>query len=293
MLLTELAVSYRRKRLAGCEESTEGKFRWAIGWLEKYLKRPPEISDLTEDVVIHWAWWMTRKGGLSVDSAAMYHGKMLALWRFGCRQGLVAVWPEHGKMPVPKRIPVAWSTEQLAKLWAECDRQQGWIGLVPARHWWHSLHACLWDTGERICAMLSTEWADVDLNSGWLVCRAETRKGKLADKSWRLHPDTIRLLRLASDPPRRLVWPFPYSNGTLWNRYRKLLCDAGLPHDRKHKFHCLRKSAASYFEAAGGDATQLLGHSSRAVTLAYLDPRIVQPKQASDLLFRPGEPQAQ
>lgn len=40
-------------------------------------------------------------------------------------------------------------------------------------------------------------------------------------------------------------------------------------------------------EAAGGNATELLGHSSRKVTRqSYLDPRITGPPAAVDLLFR-------
>jgi integrase len=64
---------------------------------------------------------------------------------------------------------------------------------------------------------------------------------------------------------------------------------AGLPDTREYKFHVLRKSVASHYEAAGGNATDLLKHSSRKVTLTYLDPRVVRPAAPVDLLFRPGE----
>jgi hypothetical protein len=46
----------------------------------------------------------------------------------------------------------------------------------------------------------------------------------------------------------------------------------------------MRRSVASYFKQAGGDATELLDHSARSVTQAYLDPRIVTQVQAMDLL---------
>lgn len=85
------------------------------------------------------------------------------------------------------------------------------------------------------------------------------------------------------------VFPWPYTDTYLWRKYEALLNRAGLPSDRAHKFHCVRKSVASYFEAAGGNATELLGHSSRRITRRYLDPRVVSPPQASDVLFRPGE----
>ena len=43
------------------------------------------------------------------------------------------------------------------------------------------------------------------------------------------------------------------------------------------------------FRDISGNATELLGHSSRKITRAYLDPRIVRRTSAIDLLFRPGE----
>ena len=44
------------------------------------------------------------------------------------------------------------------------------------------------------------------------------------------------------------------------------------------------------FRPPGGDATELLGHSSRAVTRLYLDPRLCGPPPAVELVFRPGVP---
>jgi integrase len=41
------------------------------------------------------------------------------------------------------------------------------------------------------------------------------------------------------------------------------------------KFHAMRRTAASHFAAAGGDASHFLGHSSPRITEKYyLDPRI-------------------
>lgn len=101
-------------------------------------------------------------------------------------------------------------------------------------------------------------------------------------------PDTIEALRAIRLPKEPRIFPWPYTPNYLWNRFDGLLQRAGLPHDARSKFHRIRRSVASYFEAAGGDATNLLGHSDRKVTRKhYLDRRIVQEKQASDVLFRP------
>jgi hypothetical protein len=73
----------------------------------------------------------------------------------------------------------------------------------------------------------------------------------------------------------------------LWPAYTEILKRAGLPHDRKSKFHRMRRTVASFFEAAGANATALLGHSARSVTEGYLDPRLVRTPQPSELLPRP------
>jgi integrase len=80
----------------------------------------------------------------------------------------------------------------------------------------------------------------------------------------------------------------PYYGGYLWHKFGQVLARAGLPTDAKSKFHRIRRTVASYYEAAGGNATELLGHSSRKVTTAYLDKRVVQAPQAIDRLWRLG-----
>lgn len=120
---------------------------------------------------------------------------------------------------------------------------------------------------------------------------AELRKGKKRDRLYKLATDTVEALRAMQMPElgRRKIWPWPYNRTYLWSRYKRLLESAGLPSGRTRKFHCIRRSVASHFEAAGGNATELLGHSTRSVTLAYLDPRIIPREHAIDRLFRPGQ----
>ncbi len=97
--------------------------------------------------------------------------------------------------------------------------------------------------------------------------------------------EAVEALRklLATNGP---VFPWPYSSSTLWLRFTAILRTAGLPHDAKRKFHCIRKTVTSYAEARGGNATAMLRHSKRAATEAYLDPRVVTRQQPADVLFR-------
>lgn len=211
--------------------------------------------------------------------------KLLALWRFAAKQRYVEKWPTVKPPRMPERVALAWTQAELARVFAAMQLA-GPVGSVPGYRWWTALLSCLWDSGERITAMLALEWSGVDLEGLTLLLPAEVRKGQTCDRIYRIAPDTAE--RLALLPRDRKPFHWPYCAGTLWGRYKRLLEAAGLPCDRRSKFHRIRRSTASHYEAAGGNATELLGHSSRKVTRAYLDSRICGPPSAVDLLFRPG-----
>jgi site-specific recombinase XerD len=279
---------YVRLKLRGAADATKKHYDYCLRNFDTHLNRPALISDLTDEEVSAAMGYFTSKG-LGPRSANKFRDCILALWRFLARKRIVDQFPDVDELVEPKRIPVAWTPEELAKLWLACDSSLGMIGDVPANLWWHALHCVVWDSAERITAAVNILATDVDLKSGRLLVRAELRKGKRADKNTRLHPDTVALLRKIIAPDRERVFPWPHTASYLWNSYTRLLKLAGLPHDRYHKFHCLRKSVASYFKAAGGDATWLLGHTSTAVTAKYLDPDVIGEQHAADVLFRPME----
>ena len=197
----------------------------------------------------------------------------------------MATWPTVTRIPEPVRIPVAWSREDLDRLFRAADTERLLISGVPSPSWWRTLHLVAWDTGERITALLGCCWSH--LSGEWLTIPAELRKGKRSDRAYRLAPQTLAALERIREPERPEIWPWPYHRSYLWIRYRIIRQRAGLPTDRRSAFHRIRRSVASHYEAAGGNATELLGHESRATTRAYLDPRIVETPQAVDLLFRP------
>lgn len=289
MKLSCLFQKYRLKRLRGASFHTINQYNVTMRLFSEFLGHIPTTGDLVDSVVSEFCWSRV-EAGRSPATAEKNGSNLCALWRFACRQGLVEKWPDVSLPTEPERTPIAWMQDELHRLFKACQDERGYYGDVPRRDWWNVLHAILWDTGERIGAVrqIRTSLVSLSLNEGWITIPAESRKWKKRDKAWRLHPDSVLAIRRIYDPSRELLLPFPHDTGTLYNHYRKILKRAGLPHDRKHKFHCLRKSVGSYFEAAGGNATELLDHSSRSVTKAYLDPRIVQSIQASDLLFRPG-----
>ena len=135
---------------------------------------------------------------------------------------------------------------------------------------------------------MSLDWQYVDLRQGWVNFKAETRKGSKQDNALPIAQDTVDALKKLKRT-EGLVFHWPYSEGYIYRRVGRIMRRAGLPDTREFKFHAIRKSTASHYEAAGGNATELLGHSSRKVTESYLDPRICKPQPAVELLFRPGE----
>lgn len=175
------------------------------------------------------------------------------------------------------------------RLFAVASAAPGTIGRVATGDWWRALLLVCWDTGERIGAVWSVTWPDVDLTSGWVRVPAESRKGGRCDRLYRLAPDTVAALRPLRANGTGAVFATHFGRQALWIRLRRILRRAGLPSDRRSMFHRIRRSVASYVAAAGGNAQDVLGHSSPAVTRCYLDPRIVEPAQAVDWLWRPGK----
>lgn len=282
---------YKPKQLRATTKKNATLFGIAINQFARYLNHTPTISHLNDDDVEGFCFWCIEELGLSPYTANCYRSKIIALWNFLARKRLVEQYPTVGKMKEPHRIPRAWTMGQLATLFQACSELTGRMGRIPSALWWHAIHAVIWDTGERISAVLSLAWDDLAWDTRFIVSRAENRKGKTEDKAFLLHPDTIIVLRkLREHSTGSTIFPVDCTLATVYNRYKRLLERAGLPSDRTCKFHRMRRSVASYFEAAGGDATKLLGHSARRVTdKSYLDPTITETKQASDLLFRPNK----
>lgn len=277
-------------------DETKRQYGFALDNFDESLGRPAGLLDLNDDQLVMMTTWMQRqrrdgKPRFAVKTINERTGRVRAFWAFMFRRGHVPTYPTFLKLREPKRLPVAWKRHELDVLIGACASQSGFVGPVFSCNWWLSLHLCMWDcAGERITALLSSrwEWLSLDeLDRTWLAIPAEFRKGQKEDMAYRLSTESIASLELIRAPRRPLIWPWPYQKSELWSKYKKLRKAAGLPTDRKSSFHRMRKSVASHFEAAGGNATKLLRHSTRKVTEdSYLDPTIVGDPQSSDLLFR-------
>lgn len=284
MLLSEASQRYALANLRSASSQSLRLWEIALRWFDRCLGRPAELTDLNDESVARFILW--RRKTVSAGTINRDLGTILALWRWCHRQRLVDVWPTIELEPVPARTPIAWTRREFNRLYHVAMTQRGDIGNVRADVWWPALLLVLYDTGERIGAVLRLVWNDVDLRGRWIRFPAENRKGRTRDSLARIAPDTVTHLRRLRRSPGP-VFPWPYGYTYVWFRYGRLLREAGLPDDRARKFHCVRKTTASHLEALGGNATDALRHSSRRITLLYLDPKITKPAQPIDRLWRP------
>lgn len=274
---------YEPLALRSRRPNTKRLYRATLKCFNVFLGRPATLADLTDATVNAFAAHRLASG-LSKSSVNKDLFNLLALWRWLHKKHLVETWPDVALENPPARVPVALTREELATVKAAIQREE----MPPGSAFWLALFFVIWDTAERINAVLALTWDRVDLAAGWVRYDAEHRKGARADNALPIAGETIAALkqiRRREGP----VFRWPYSPTYIYRRLGRIMQRAGLPDNRLYKFHALRKSVASHYEAAGGNATELLGHSSRKITRAYLDPRIVRTTAAIDLLFRPGE----
>lgn len=266
------------------KEKTRVQYRCAMRSFAESLGHRPKLEDLTDENILAMIYQL-RKKKLAEKTVCERRGRINAFWKWLRDRGRVQTSPTIKALKIPKRIPRAWTKDELAKLLAACEQETRPVGAIPGALWWRAMHAVLWDTGHRIGALLEARVDDLR-PGGWLILPAESLKGERVDMAHRLHPNTVDLLQQLI-PRGKMLFPFPYNIGTLYNRYKKILQRAGLPASHVDKFHKMRRSMASHLEAAGGNATQALGHSSRSVTVScYLDPTIIGQESPMEKLFR-------
>ena len=272
---------YRPQRLLGKSDNTTRLYLISIRNFGRTLTTEPTLADLTDLNLIRHIQRM-RDAGRSPATCNKDRAQLLTLWRHAHRLGLVAVYPNVPQLIEPIRTPEAWLAGDIARLFDAIDKQTGHFGRVPRRLWWRTLLLLCLDTGERIGAVRQARWDW--LCGDWLRIPAEARKGGRRDRAYRLSVDTLGHLAEVRTRSPVDVFPWPYCPVYLWTLFGDLLKSAGLPSDRRHKFHMLRRTTASVVHAAGMDAQDVLDHQYRRTTQRYLDPRFAPNRQACDAL---------
>lgn len=269
--------------LRGISDRTVVIYEGTLRRLAEFLDHEPTLDDLDEIVIAKFLAHRVRTA--SPGSAAKDRACIRALWEFCARRKLTEKWPEVRTITVPERVPRAWLLDEFERLLAACSEEYGDVVGVPAKLWFRAILLTAYWTGERIGALLALQFDDVSEDA--ILFRAEARKGRREDIYRPIPPECYQAIE-AIRTNRRIVFDWDRSYTLIWGRLGKICRRAGLPNDRMSKFHRVRKTSASYYEAGGGDAQQLLAHKNRGTTKRYLDPRIVKAQAATDILPRVG-----
>jgi integrase len=174
----------------------------------------------------------------------------------------------------PERLATYVPPEDFAKLYEACDhaRLPRDLPCTPA-DWWRGLIVTAYMTGWRIAALLALRKADVDLDGGTALSRAEDNKGK-RDQKVSLHPVVIEHLRRL--PGFDSVF-FPWNNARrlLFEEFARIQGKAKLRPAGKdtYGFHDLRRAFATMnADRLTADALQvLMQHKDYKTTQRYIN----------------------
>lgn len=282
MKLDSLLEIYARKRLKISSPNTLRLYKHSIVAFGRTLGRDPTTEDLHDDALEEH---MSRivSSGLSIASANKDYAQITALWRFANRNQIVSTWPNVTPFREPEQIPLGWLPNELDRLFAAIDTEEGNIASVPAKVWWKCLLLVLLDTGERIGAIRKLERSH--LLGDHLLVPSHFRKGNRRDKLFSLEGKTQAMLRdLVALHRDSKLFPWDRTETYLYYKYAKILSRAGLSTDRRSKFHRIRRTVASAVANQGGNPTSAMDHANARTTKRYLDPRIVGETSTANLV---------
>lgn len=282
MTLRSLLWDQYRPRRMNLSRKAALQLQYSIVSLERFAGRELTPAELSEDLFLRWI--MHRLDTASRSTAKRDRSNLLTLWRFAHRKGLcpTPAPDDTESIRLPKRIPRAWTMDELGKLVAACRAVKGWMpGLGIRRcHWWTSLILFLYDSGSRIGAALNVRTNDVSLIDRHVLLRAESAKTGV-EQLCDLSDETCAELAEHFDPAREYLFPWPRKRSQLFVASKRLHKLAGVDASRGVGFHRIRKTTATQTVIAVGweQARVALGHAAESMTKVYVDLRqIGRPK---------------
>ena len=257
-----------------------------------YESTVDDLSDLTVARFLRWRAQQPnrRRGLLSPASVAKDSAHIRTIWNWCAKKrmkrsdGELLEFPDYARPRVPKPRPVAFTVEDLQRLLNAARHRKGMVAGVPAAWVWTTMLLSMYQTGERVGAVLALRWSEVDLDRRTLTFLAATRKGHRETITRAIGPELAAIMASRRRAPNDLVWPWLEGRhfGSAYASLRVLCKTAGVDY---HPFHSIRKATASYMKRAGKSARTQLGHSSEEMAEThYYDSRIVGAESALDYL---------
>jgi integrase len=288
-LLWLLEARYLPERNIG--PRTEEMYRWSLRTIGRFLGRVPMLADLNKQAVNDYLVWsekqpiktLTVKGRWSV---------LRVLWRYAWDNELIADLPRGiRKLRIPPAIPTAWTPAELTRLLVATQSTvfDCWTGredrLIHVGRFLNALVRLSYDAGLRRSDLLSVTWDQLQSEGRLVTVIQKTQQPHVS----LLRPATMLSLaavRVASDN-RLLPWPWRVSH--LYPFFRRLLAVTGLPGGPRNGLQKLRRTSATWLEAASpGSASWHLGHSTPTLARQhYLDPRYAAPSHLPPAIPEP------
>lgn len=296
-LIDFLATQYRRRRTQISATSLE-QLAVVARLLERQTGRPITTADLTLDLLLDFVAWL-RDHGRSDRTIKGRMQSLLVIWREAKRRRLAGPVPDRDELPdirVGRAAPRCWRIDEFSRLVAMASLYEGRLprSTIPRRDWWTSLLLFLYDSGARIGAALSIMPEDIDLERQVVTLshrRAKTGIGQVV----RISEQTAVWLSRLLPCPGNTVWGGRMARQTMFTQLAKLLEQAGLPADRRCKFHRIRRTHATYVAICASleSAQRGLGHTTARMTLeSYIDPTLYCQVDASQVIPRPTLPRS-
>jgi integrase len=273
MTLTEFFDGfYRPLKLRGKSANTFRLYGCTIRAFGKFLGRTPLLEDIADEITL--ARYMDhRQERVSPYTAEKERSQIMAMARLANDRRMIPSLPSCEPSPLPDRVPVAWSEDELRRLFAAASTTPGFVGLVPASEYFTALITVCFETTERIGALLDVELAHY--SRPWLTVPGEIRKGGRRARVYELSDhacDRIERLLLVN---KDRIFAWKQAKTYLWDRLRKILDRAKLA-GKRLAFQQVRRSAISHMARAANDAAAVAfaGHAQAATTRRwYIDPR--------------------
>lgn len=295
MLLRDLLID-RIAPLRNLSDRSVAMYSSTLDRFRDFLGHEPTIDDLDDLTAARFIRWRSttvhdpRRGLISPASLAKDSSHLRTLWTWCAKKrmtrsdGALIEFPDYARPRVPKPRPVAYTAEELARLIAVARTRKGFVSGKPAAWYWTTKLRAMFETGERIGAVLEIRWGEVDFERNTLTFLAATRKGHRETITRGISPALAKGLALFKGAPTERVWPWLDDRKPLsaYNSLRVLCRLAGV---RYLPFHSIRKATASYLKRAGISAKRQLGHASEEMAENhYYDERITGVESALDYL---------
>lgn len=208
-----------------------------------------------------------------------------AILRIAFDWGYLSTVPKIRMLKEPKKLVRFITPDHFAVIYLACETAR--LPRLDTQHysaadWWRGLLTMSYLTGWRIGEPLSLLRADLHLEKGTAITRADDNKGK-RDELVPLHPVVVDHLKLLAGFTE-LIFPWPHNRRALWREFTRIQQNAGIhlpchgdhehtPACHSYGFHdCRRAFATPNAETLSADALQaLMRHKSYTTTQRYIN----------------------